>query len=321
MDSSWYAGGWDCLIDKIVDQTIFRLRADLNSQAASPLLRICGSDDRSIIVRYLPIQGWSIHKLAMGIFDGKLRRKALLVFSIAAGLVVPVIGHSQEPVIRFGIFEEGYPPYSIGASGDLRGIVGDTFLEIASAIGYQVEVVIHPEKRVRRDMKMGKIDAIANALEWESDTAGLVWTEGIIRVSDNVVMTADRQENIANLDKLKGKTVAIMDSYTYPSLEEMIESGELVSSRANRLESVLKMVEYKRVDYGIIDENVAKWVMRENNLKFDPPLYFATPGFDEVAFRIILRSQEWAPFVSKFNEALAEFESSGGLQKILNKYR
>ncbi len=81
------------------------------------------------------------------------------------------------------------------------------------------------------------------------------------------------------------------------------------------------MVDYKRVDYGIVDENVAKWVMRERNLKFDPPLYFATPGFDEVEYRIVLISQKWAPFVHKFNEALAKFKTGGGLHEILDRYR
>ena len=57
----------------------------------------------------------NIHRLAMGIFDVRLLRIVLLVFPIAAGLVVPGISHSQERPIRFGIPEEGYPPYSIGA--------------------------------------------------------------------------------------------------------------------------------------------------------------------------------------------------------------
>ena len=257
----------------------------------------------------------------MGIIDLKIPRKTLLVFSIAAGLLVPGLTQSQERPIRFGIPDLGYPPYLMSPAGDLHGIVGDTFVEIARSLGYQVQVVVQPEKRLRRDMKRGQIDAVANALEWEDDTAGMVWTEEIIRVSDNVVMNADQQENIANLDDLRGKIVVLMHGYTYPSLEEMIESGAINASRASRFESLLKMVDYKRVDYGIIDENVAKWVMREKSLKFDPPLYFVNPGFDEVAFRIILPSQKWAPFVRKFNEALAQFKASGRLENILNKYR
>ena len=156
---------------------------------------------------------------------------------------------------------------------------------------------------------------------WESDTAGWVWTEGIIRVSDNLVMAADRQEAVANLDLLRGKNVGLMLTYTYPSLENMIESGAFKASRANRISSLLKMVDRNRVDLGVIDENVAKWVMREQNLNFDPPLYFATPGFDEVEYRIIFASREWEPFVRNFNESLAKLKMNDGLKKILNKYR
>lgn len=259
--------------------------------------------------------------MTMGNFDASFLRKILLVFSVAAGLVIPGLGHSQDRPIRFGIFEEGYPPYLIGTDGDLHGIIADTFVEIANAIGYQVELVIQPEKRIRRDMKRGKIDALASALEWENDTAGWIWTEGIIRVSDNVVMTADRQAVIANLDELRGKVVGLMLTYTYPSLEKMIASGSFEVSRSNQLKSLLKMIGYKRVDYGVVDEIVAKWVIREQNLNFDPPLFFVTPGFDEVEYRIVMISHNWAPFVREFNKALTEFKANGGLEKIRNKYR
>lgn len=259
--------------------------------------------------------------MKLGIFDTSFLRKALLVFSIAVGLIIPGPGYSQERPIRFGIAEAGYPPYLMSADGGLRGIVGDTFMEIANAIGYQVEVVILPAKRLKRNMMRGEIDARAAALEWEGGIAGYVWTDGIIRVSDNVVMAADGMTNFASLDDLRGKTVVLRLGYTYPSLEEMIESGAINSSRTNRFENILKMVDRKRVDFGIADETVAKWVIRDQNLKFEPPQFFATPGFDEVGFRIILASEKWAPFVHEFNEALAKFKMSGGLQKILDKYR
>ena len=259
--------------------------------------------------------------LSMGILRVKFPTKVLFVILIAAGLVLPGFSHSQERLIRFGIPDVGYPPYLMRSAGDLHGIVGDTFVELASALGYHVEIVIQPVKRLRRDMKRGKIDAMANALEWESDTTNSVWTEGIIRVSDNVVMTADRQMDIANLDDLRDTKVVLMFGYTYPSLESMIETGAFEAHRTNRFESLLKMVDYKRVDYGIIDMNVARWVIRTNNLLFDPPLFFATPGFDEVEYRIILFSQKWAPFVQEFNAALVQFKSNGRLENILNKYR
>jgi polar amino acid transport system substrate-binding protein len=257
----------------------------------------------------------------MGHLAANSLRRALLVVAITVGFVGAGPGHSQERPIRFGIPEEGYPPYLMSEDGYLFGIVGDTFVAIANAIGYRTEVVILPEKRLRRDMKRGAIDAVAAALEWESDTTGYVWTDGIIRVSDNVVMAADRKTDIATLDELRGKTVVLRLGYTYPSLDEMIESGEIDSVRTNRFENLLKMVGYRRVDYGVVDRNVANWVMRERNLKFDPPLYFATPGFDEVEYRIVLISQKWAPFVDEFNEALAKLKMSGGLQEILDSYR
>lgn len=257
----------------------------------------------------------------MGSSHAIFLRNLFLVFSMAVGLASPGPSHSQERTIRFGIFEGGYPPYLMAVDGGGFGIVGDTFVEIATAMGYRAKVVILPDKRLKRDFSDGRLDAVASALEWETKTTGYIWTDGIIRVSDNVVMTENRRKNIENLDELNGKTVVLLNDYTYPSLEQMIESGEIVSSRTSRFENILKMVDYKRVDYGIVDENVAKWVIRERNLKFDPPLYFATPGFDEVEFRIILSSREWAPFVEKFNESLARLKARGGLQEILNRYR
>jgi len=134
-------------------------------------------------------------------------------------------------------------------------------------------------------------------------------------------MTADRQENLTAGTQLKGMHVATRLGYVYPSLENMFTAGTIIQHKTRSFESLLKMVSLKRVDYGIIDVNVANWVIRKQGLKFSPPLYFMKPGFDEVEFRIILFSKKWNPFVKQFNVALSKFKASNEWQKIINKYR
>jgi len=42
--------------------------------------------------------------------------------------------------------------------------------------------------------------------------------------------------------------------------------------------NLMRMVEHGRVDFGDLDQNVANWVIRNNNLTFSWPLYFISPA-------------------------------------------
>lgn len=241
--------------------------------------------------------------------------------ALIAGLICPSFSYSAEKTIRLGLLDNEYPPYLMPADGGVSGIVGDTLIEVSNIIGYRVDVLTLPKKRVQLGLNEGRLDAVASALEWEEFPSAAVWTDGIINVSDNVLMIEEGHFEINTAAQLSGKTIAIMQDYQYPSLDKMIASGAIRAVRANQFISLFRMVERGRVDYGIVDQNVGNWVIRQNKLKFDKALHFSHPGFDEVDFRIILFSQKWQPFVQKFNAALAKFKLTDGWKKILNKYR
>jgi len=247
-------------------------------------------------------------------------RTIFFLFALFAHLGFAPTSHSGE-TIRYGIPEPNYPPYLMSDKDGQYGIVGETFIAVSKSIGHQVDILVLPGKRIRYRGKLGKLDATSNALEWETDTAGMIWTDGIIRVSANVVVIDAPHIEIIAPDELRGKSVALMRDYIYPSLESMIKDKSILVARAPKFESLFRMIVSQRVDYGVLDQNVAKWVIRENKMAFARSLHFITPGFDEVEFRILLFSKKWTPFVGKFNLALAKFKTSGGFQKILDKYR
>ncbi|MBT4020315.1 MAG: transporter substrate-binding domain-containing protein [Alphaproteobacteria bacterium] len=236
-------------------------------------------------------------------------------------LIQPVPVAAEELPLRFGIPTEEYPPYLVKGDDGTLGIVGDAFSEIAKMSGIRITEVNLPRKRLRKMMAKGKLDAIFSAIEWEDDVSRYVWTNGIILVSDNIVMRADSNLRVRQTADLKGKSIVVRADYKYPSLDPLITNGEVTSHKANKFENLLRMVERKHVDLGIIDQNVAKWIIRKEGLKFSAPLRFVSPGFDEVQYRVILLSKKWLPQVDAFNEALAKLKHSERWQEILNQYR
>ena len=184
--------------------------------------------------------------------------------------------HSGE-AIRFGISEHNYPPYMMSAKEGQFGIGGDTFVAVSKSIGHHVNIVVLPQKRIRFRGKKGELDATANALEWEIDTTGMIWSNGIIRVSDNVVMIKGRRAEIITPNQLRGKSIVLMRGYIYPSLESMIKDKVITIARAPKFESLFRMIVSQRVDYGVLDQYVAKWVIRENNMAFAPGPAFCHP--------------------------------------------
>jgi len=247
-------------------------------------------------------------------------------FRIAALIVLllyPISGKAADTSIRFGIPEEEYPPYLMTGEDNLYGIIADTFLAISKSMGIKTKLTIAPIKRLRIQIKNGELDAFPAAPEWEKDAVHGIETDGIIQVSDNLVVRRDNNIPIEGPTDLKGMNLALMQGYTYPSLKNMIENGTFQSIWAKQFISLLRMVEYGRVNVGVLDKNVANWVIRKNNLKFKEPIRFIEPGFDKVAYRIIFfpKNDKWMSFIKKFNHELKKFKKSPGWQKTLNHYR
>jgi ABC-type amino acid transport substrate-binding protein len=245
----------------------------------------------------------------------------LTLLSATLAFVTPNSSAAAENLIRFGLPTDEYPPYLMkGPEGQL-GIVGDAVTEIAKSTGFKLKIINLPSKRLRMMMAKGELDAIASATEWEADVSNYIWTRGIILVSDNIVLRTDQSSIAKNAADLKGKTVAVKSGLMYPSLDKMIADGDIISHSTKKFESLLRMIGRKHVEYGILDQNVAKWIIRKNRLTFSKPLRFISPGFDEVKYRIILRSKEWTPFLATFNKAIAKLKASDRWQAILNDYR
>jgi len=248
------------------------------------------------------------------------------VFKIAALILLllyPISGKAADTTIRFGLPEEQYPPYLMTGAGNLYGIIADTYLAITKLLGTQNEFEIASVKRLRIQIESGRLDAFPAALEWESLAVHGIATDGIIRVSDNLIVRRDNSAPIKGSDDLQGLKLALMQGYTYPSLTNMIKEETFHPIWAKQFISLLRMVEYGRVNVGVLDKNVANWVIRKNNLKFKEPIRFVEPGFDKVDYRIIFfpKNEKWAAFIEKFNAKLKEFKQSPRWQDILNRYR
>ena len=256
--------------------------------------------------------------------------QSVVLLAVGICLAQPGSSQAEERLIRLGMSESGYPPYLMPKGDAFFGIVGDAIKAVAKTINYRVEMIVLPKKRLQEEIKKGHVDAVAGAIEWRHDPADTIWTDSIIQVSDNVVMTRATMPDQAKAtsaprfasQELAGKTIAVMHGYRYPSLEKMIADGTISVTRVHRFSSLLQMVQGNRADYGILDQNVAKWVIRTKKLKFTPALAFAAPGFDEVAFLAILfPTRDWAPFVKEFNKALKQYKSSAAWKALLDEYR
>jgi len=233
------------------------------------------------------------------------------------------VSFAAENTIRFGIPAEEYPPYIMNKEGGFYGIVTDAYLEIAKSMGVETKLSIAPIKRLRVQAKMGELDAFPAAPEWESKSISQMFTDGIIKVSDNLIRRTNNKIPLNRPEDLSGLNLVLMEGYIYPSLETMIKNKFFHSVRAKHFASLLKMIEHARVDAGVLDKNVAQWIIRKNNLTFKNEIHFVEPGFDEVAYRIIFfsRQDRWKTFIKRFNAELKRFKKSQRWQQILNRYR
>ena len=220
----------------------------------------------------------------------------------------------QDIVLNTG--PDGFAPYVyLDSDQTPKGIVYDVAKLILKELGYNVTTAAAPRKRVEMQMKSGAMDATARALEWSENASDFVFTDPIVPVRSVVIVRAD--SGYTTVQQLHGQRIGMRLGYVYTVLVPEFKSGQLIRTDTNSDLSILKMVELKRVEAGLIDEAAARWLMQRNGIG---NLQFLQESVDDhVQLRLMFAPRHRA-LVKEFNRELSNLKRSGELAKIITRY-
>ncbi|MGQ7274637.1 substrate-binding periplasmic protein [Marinobacter sp. V034] len=252
--------------------------------------------------------------------------RALLIGLLFTPAVFPVAsasevsGPSSARVLKLNVSPNGYPPYTIVEKGDrFRGIVWDVTTVICERLGYQLEALKVPRKRVDGMLTDGMIDATPRAKEWTEEPDNFVFTIPIVQVSEVFFSRAERAFEYFRPADLESMTVLTHLGYKYPNIRDMFTSGKAKRFDVPKDQDIFRFLMHgDDFDVAVSDRLVGQWMIRKNG--WQGQFHISKQPLTDVGLRLMLRP-DMAAFVSQYNEELGKMKDSGELESILAAYR
>lgn len=247
-------------------------------------------------------------------------RRSLAI--LTAGLWLSMTAHSSEDqsaTFRFNISPNGYPPYLIVDGEKPSGIMWDVVALIVPRLGYDLEFMKIPRKRVDQMLADGFLDGTPRAIEWTEKPEQFLFTNPVVHVEEVFFFANGAEFEYNHPSDLFGKTVVTHLGYMYPALDSYFESAQIRRFDVPRDRDMFRFLLHgERFDTALADRLVGQWILKTEGMA--EHFSSSETAISQYGFRIMVRP-EWTEFVQAFNEELQRVRENGELQAILANYR
>lgn len=256
-----------------------------------------------------------------------LRWLAPVIFPLASGLATasePVASgeplNGQNPTLKFNVSTSGYPPYLIHhEDGTYGGIAFEVVSRVTDRLGYELEPLEIPRKRVDAMLLDGYIDASPRAWEWTQEPDKFLFTNEMVSIREVFFTPADSDFRFEGLEQLRDVTLVTPLGYHYPELEPLFENGHIERYEVSDDRDIFTYLLHGRgLDATVADLTVGRWIIRQHG--WQGKFRYSDRAISDYGYRLMLRP-DWKDFAEAFNEELASMKASGELEQILDQYR
>lgn len=244
------------------------------------------------------------------------------VFALAIWIFAATGAFAQaddKRALLFNMTSDGYPPFLIHpADGMPRGgIIHDTVATILDRLDHKLQPVWVPKKREIISLKLGKMDAMATALEWLRRPEDYLFSDPVMKVSNVLYSPVNRPVDFHKIKDLSGLTAITHLGYVYPPMAPHFRNGTIHRHDTTSETAMLKMVMAGRGDFTIINDLVGQWLIRKNSWQ----ARFSRSAREVTYYDYrILFTRKWAGLVPGFNRELAGYIASGELNRNIRHY-
>jgi polar amino acid transport system substrate-binding protein len=224
---------------------------------------------------------------------------------------------AEERPLRFSVSESwAMPMIHIENGRATAGILFDLQQRLAEKVGRRAEMLVRPRLRIQQMLVRGEIDVrcYVNPAWLSESHHQYIWSVPFMVQRDLLVGRSQQQ---VQLNQMPGETIGTVLGFTYPSLDTLFTSGQLIRDDARTQELALAKLQAKRYDYAISNELMLQWYNRQQpgEGKLQPLLEVAN---DIVA--CIVRDEPDVPTM-RLLRALVQMKQAGEFDAILARYR
>lgn len=241
--------------------------------------------------------------------------KPLLVSVVSAAIAFIGAANAQDQPIRAGIDATFAPHAMPSLSGGVEGFNVDLANEVAKRMGRKLDLQAGQFSGLVPGLQAGTFDFLAAPMTVNKERAeSLLFTEGYINTDFQFVVKKDGPQ-IAELDQLKGKKIAVNKGSTYDlwARGQAEKMGWTVEGYGTTTD-VMQAIVSGRADAGLVGNTVAAWTVKNNPmLKLS---YLHATGF---VFAIPVRKDNVA-LRDKLDAVLECMKKDGVVAKLHEKW-
>ncbi|CAD5108699.1 substrate-binding periplasmic protein [Zestomonas carbonaria] len=236
---------------------------------------------------------------------------------LAIALLVSAAVVAEERPLRFSVSESWVMPMMNIENGQATGgILYDLQTRLAEKVGRRAEQLVMPRLRVQQMLARGEIDVrcYVNPAWLTESHHQYIWSVPFLVQRDWLV---GRHAVPLQLEQLHGETIGTVLGFTYPRLEPLFASGQLLRDDARTQALALLKLDAERYRYAISNELSLAWFNRHQpaNRQLQP---LSQLSADLVA--CIVRDEPDVPTMQLLR-ALVRMKEDGEIEEILSRYR
>lgn len=209
-----------------------------------------------------------------------------------------------------------YPPMMI--ESDKSGIYQDIFDEISKVTGDTFNIRYYPYARLSLMFNEARLDIEPGVYPgWAQDQKipGL-FSAPFGKVVDVMVFASGKAFPVRESEDLRGKSVGMVRGYAYPSLQGLIESGQIDRRNGLDEDQLLRMLHAGRFDQILISKAVAQYSVFKFSEYRSMEVGDVLGSYD-VSMRVSPKLEAWLP---KLDEAILQLKQAGVIDRIYAKY-
>ncbi len=249
----------------------------------------------------------------------------LSTFSLIACLLLSALAHSQEGevmTLRFAYgdaAESGEPPYYyLNKKGEMEGAVVDVLRAVFAPQRVKLLPVYGPRNRLMKLFSGRQVDIDVMNPAWVSNSVPVVFSNKVYISEQLIFSRRDRVQEFARFEDLRGKRLCTHRGYVYGTVQEMMDSGELIRADGNTDEQMLKMLLVGRCDVMVGPELTTKELLQDLGLE---DRLVRTPLVDQTWDLKFMLSKEKRELLPRINAFLARENFDALFDAFLQRHK
>jgi polar amino acid transport system substrate-binding protein len=208
------------------------------------------------------------------------------------------------------------PPYRVVSDEGVTGLYVDIFNEIADRIGWQVQYVEAPFRRVLLMMEEGKVDIMLGPLKSEKREQLMTFVAPVFPPEPKLFFYHRDENRITDYGDLYGKKIGVLSGARY--FDRFDNDENLTKEPIARYENLMRMLEMGRVDVVVAPELVGRYTVK--NLGVDVSVSpYQVPG--EHSYIAISKSSPVLARQNEVNRVFEQIRQDGTYSRLVMEYR